>query len=193
MDEGARRVTPRSRSRARQRTRSLGTLRTRIPEEIPRLVEATKSQSLARQPPNEMARHRRIHLLVRRAAPTRRIYRRKQRVCKPLPSRTPPLHRYRSDETPAPRWLRRDETEGNRRHEVESDHPKHVRQPRQHKRIKYRKLAKRAPTRKAAASAVLPTSPTKYEGMDPTRYFHQPKLHQELDPSHKFFHGTPCL
>src|SRR5712692_9914601 len=116
-----------------------------------------------------MARHRRIHLFLRRTTPTRRIHGRKQRVCQPFPPRTPPLYRYRSNEAPAPLWLRRDETEGNRRYQVEPNHSKYVWQPRQLKRIECRELAKRTPTRKATPSAILPTSPTEYEGMDAAR------------------------
>src|SRR5258708_37681999 len=146
MDEGGRRPTPRLRPRTQQRTRSLGTFRTRIPKQVPGFVETAKGKGLTRWPPHEMARHRRLHLFFRRITPACRIHRRKQRKRKPLPPRTPPLYRHRGDETPAPRWLRRDEAEGHRRYEVESDHSKHVRQSRQPKGVECRKLAKHVPT-----------------------------------------------
>src|SRR5258708_3004965 len=113
-----------------------------------------------------MARHRCIHLFLRRTASTRRIHSRKQQVRQPVPPRTPPFHRHRSDETPTPLWLRRDEAEGVRRHKVEPDHSEYVWQSEQLKSVERRKLAKCTPTTETTASAILPTPPTKYEGMD---------------------------
>src|SRR5258708_37269289 len=98
-------------------------------------------------------------------------------MSQPLSTRTPPLHCHRSNETPAPHWLRRNETKSDRRHKVEPNHSEYVWQPRQPKGVKCGELAERAPTGKTAASAVFPTSPTKYEGMDPARHLHQSKLH----------------
>src|SRR5258708_13279352 len=106
---------------------------------------------------------------------------------------TPPFHRHGSNETPAPHWVRRDETEGDQRYEIEPNHPKYVWESRQHEGVEHRKLAKRAPTSEAAAPTILPMSPTEYEGMDPARHFHQPKLHQNLNAPHKLFNGPPPI
>src|SRR5216684_6777052 len=111
MDKGAGRTTPRARPHTRQRARPLGTFRARVLKEVSRLIKATKGESLARQPPNEMAGHRRIRLLVRRTALTCGVHRQKQREHQPIPSRTPPLDSNRSNETPAPHWVRRNETQ----------------------------------------------------------------------------------
>jgi len=140
-----------------------------------------------------MARRRRLHLFVRRTTPACRIHRRKQRKRKPVSPRTPPLYRYRGDETSAPRRLRRDEAKSYRRHQIKSDHPKHVRQPRQFEGVKCRKLAQHTTATKTGAPTILPTSPTEYEGMDPARHLYQPKLHSKLDTSSKLFHGPTCL
>src|SRR5713226_9189869 len=104
-----------------------------------------------------MARHRCLHLLVRRTTPACRIYRRKQRKRELIPTRTPPLHRYRGNETSTPHWLRRNETKSHRCHQVEPNHPEYVWQPKQPKGIKCRKLAKRTPATKTATPTVLPT------------------------------------
>src|SRR5229473_6455538 len=120
----------------------MGTLRTRVPQKVPGLIETTKGKSLTRQPPDEMARHRCVRLLVRRTTLTCGVYRRKQRERQPIPSRTPLLHRHRSNETPTPYRIRGDEAQGYRCHQIEPDHPKHVWQSKQPERLQRGKLAK---------------------------------------------------
>src|SRR5260370_28116674 len=113
-----------------------------------------------------MARHRRLHFLVRRTTPACRIHRWKQRKREPIPTRTPALHRHRGNETSTPHWLRGDETESYRRHQVQPNHPKHVREP---TGVKYRKFAEHTPATTTTTPTVLQNPPDKCTAMHPSQ------------------------